>query len=93
MDKGCLTAWDVDLFAAYCDAVATYHDCREKMGTAYVVQGSVKNAVPSPYWRVMTDCIATMVKIGGRFGLTPSDRAAIDTAENKPVSPASRFFT
>jgi P27 family predicted phage terminase small subunit len=93
IDKGCLTSWDVDLFSAYCEAVATYHECRDKMGTDYVVQGSTRNSVPSPYWRVMQDCIAAMVKIGARFGLTPSDRAGIDTSENKPVHPASRFFT
>jgi hypothetical protein len=28
----------------------------------------------SPLWRIMGDCIDTMSKIGGKFGLTPSDR-------------------
>jgi phage terminase small subunit len=65
------------MFSGYCEAVATYYECREKMGTDYIVQGSVKNSVPSPYWRVMKDCIATMLKIGGRFGLTPSDRSGL----------------
>jgi phage terminase small subunit len=51
IDKGCLTAWDVDLFSVYCEAVATYYDARQKMGTDYIVQGSTKNKVPSPYHR------------------------------------------
>jgi hypothetical protein len=28
IDKRCLTSWDVDLFAVFCDAVATYWECR-----------------------------------------------------------------
>jgi phage terminase small subunit len=33
IDKGCLTSWDTDLFTVFCESAATYHDCRERMGT------------------------------------------------------------
>jgi P27 family predicted phage terminase small subunit len=78
IDKGVLTAWDVDAFTVYCDAAALYYECRALMGTAYSVQGSVKNFVVNPHYRIMRDCSETMARIGARFGLTPSDRAGID---------------
>jgi P27 family predicted phage terminase small subunit len=78
IDKHVLTAWDVDMFTVFCDAAATYYECRARMGDSYAVAGSVKNIVVNPYWRIMRDCAETMARIGARFGLTPSDRAGID---------------
>lgn len=65
------------------------------MGSDYLVQGSVKDTlVKSGYWRIMRDCVDTMARIGGRFGLTPADRAALDVSgETLPMSSAERFFT
>lgn len=83
IDKGVLSAWDVDIFAVFCDVAALYHECRALMGSGYVSMGSVKDTwVRSPYWRVMRDCIETMAKIGGRFGLTPADRAGLDVSSD-----------
>jgi P27 family predicted phage terminase small subunit len=82
IDKGCLTAWDVDMFRVYCDAVAIFHECRELMGSDFLVEGSVGNKVRSPYWAMMRDCAETMIRIGGRFGLTPSDRASLDVSDH-----------
>ena len=31
--KNILTAWDVDMFAVFCDAVAIFYDCQEKIGS------------------------------------------------------------
>ena len=85
--KGCLSNWDLDLFIVYCDATATYHECRRAMGGDYTVKGSVKDTtVKSPLWRVMKDSSDTMRSIGAKFGLTPSDRAGIDVSERAPVS-------
>ena len=80
IDKGCLTRWDADAFTVYVDAAATYYETRAQIGSSYSVQGSVKNAVVNPLWRVMRDCAETMARIGARFGLTPSDRAGIDVS-------------
>jgi phage terminase small subunit len=49
ISKGCLSSWDLDLFIVYCDAAATYHDCRRAMGSDYTVKGSIKDTtVQSP---------------------------------------------
>ncbi|MGO9735525.1 P27 family phage terminase small subunit [Mycobacterium sp.] len=77
-DKGCLTPWDADAFTVFCDAAATYYETRALIGSSYAVQGSVKNTVVNPLWRIMRDCAEMMARIGARFGLTPSDRAGMN---------------
>jgi P27 family predicted phage terminase small subunit len=95
IDKGVLTSWDVDLFAVYCDAAAAYYECSAAMGSSYAVKGSVRDTtVKNPLWRVMRDCADTMRSIGGKFGLTPSDRAGIDVnmVEKKPTTGPERIL-
>ena len=50
--------------------------------------------VKSPLWRIVLDCIDVMAKIGGRFGLTPSDRAGIDInqVERRPATGPERIL-
>jgi P27 family predicted phage terminase small subunit len=96
MEKGCLSFWDVDLFAAYCDAIAVYRDCRAKIAGDYVVKGSVPGtAVKNALWRVALDALDVANRIGARFGLTPSDRAKIDvtTVEKKPTTGPERLLS
>jgi P27 family predicted phage terminase small subunit len=51
--KHILTAWDLDMFGVFCDAVATYQECQQLMGRDYLVPGSVKDTlVKSPYLRI-----------------------------------------
>jgi P27 family predicted phage terminase small subunit len=96
MDKGVLSFWDVDLFAAYSDAIAVYRDCRVKIDTNYVVKGSVPGtAVKNALWRVALDALDIANKIGARFGLTPSDRAKNDVTEveQKPTTGPERLLS
>jgi phage terminase small subunit len=73
------------MFSVFCDAVATYQECQRLMGRDYLVKGSVPDTlVKSPYLRIMRDCSDTIVRFGGRFGLTPSDRAGIATSGQPP---------
>jgi P27 family predicted phage terminase small subunit len=96
IDKSCLTAWDADLFAVFCDAAATFYECRSAIGSDYTAAGSVGGTtVKSPLWRIMRDCAETMSRVGGKFGLTPSDRAGIDitTTETKPTTGPERLLS
>lgn len=87
IDQGVLSAWDTGLFALYCDAEATYFECRAALGADFTTKGSVKNTeVKSPLWRIMRDCEASMRAIGAKFGLTPADRAGLDVSESAPPS-------
>jgi len=80
IDKGCLSAWDVDLFTVFCDAADRYYELRSQL-QSYVVPGSVNNSVVNPLLRIMKDAFETMNRIAAKFGLTPSDRAGIDVED------------
>ena len=54
-DKKMLTTWDVDTFAVFCEAVATYHDCRILMGREYTAVGAAGGVIKSPYWQIMRE--------------------------------------
>jgi len=85
--KGVLTAWDVDEFAAFCDAV----DRRDRAAEHLDSQGEVidqpvfdrngketgSRLVLSPWWQVWKGANEAMVRFGGRFGLSPADRAQL----------------
>jgi P27 family predicted phage terminase small subunit len=70
---------------AFCESAALYRHCLDQLGTTNLtVPGSLKNEVVNPLWRIAKDCLDTMTRIGGRFGLTPSDRAGLDVTDTRP---------
>lgn len=85
--KRVLTLWDVDEFAAFCDAV----DRRDRSADHMDREGEVIEAPVfnrngertgertqlSPWWQVWKGANEAMIRFGGRFGLSPSDRAAL----------------
>ena len=75
--RGVLTAWDVDAFAAYCSAVVHHRRAVSAVNaegiTVRVTGGRVKN----PALQIVRDQAALIISLGGRFGLTPADRASI----------------
>jgi P27 family predicted phage terminase small subunit len=87
IDKGCLTHWDVHTFTVFCEAVHVYHDCRKRMGDKYTDRGGAGGVIKSPYWQIMRDCAEIMAKYSSRFGLTPSDRAALKVSEGESSGP------
>lgn len=85
--KRVLTAWDIDQFVVFCDAVATYRDCRAHIDfEGYTAQGAAGGVIKSPYWQIMRDAASIMSTVGSRFGLTPSDRTRLtmDEPDDKP---------
>lgn len=76
-----LTVWDVDLFAAFCSAVVNHRRAAELVnaeGVLVKAAGRTRAMVKHPALQIIRDQAAVMVTIGGRFGLTPSDRSAIE---------------
>lgn len=95
IDKKMLTTWDVDTFIVFCEAVATYHDCRLMMGKEYTALGAAGGVIKSPYWQIMRDCSAVMAQYSSRFGLTPGDRASLKAGSDEDEGPRAggeRFF-
>lgn len=84
-DKGCLTPWDVDTFAVFCNAVAIYRDCKKKMGRQYTDKGAAGGVIKSPYWQIMRDCSEQIAKFSSRFGFTPGDRADLVIEKKAPT--------
>jgi hypothetical protein len=80
------------MFVVCCNAAATYYEVSERIGSEFVSAGSNNNTVVSPLWRVQKDAAETMRVVGGKFGLTPSDRAGLDTSENSPTHGAERIL-
>jgi P27 family predicted phage terminase small subunit len=87
IDKKMLTPWDVDTFTVFCEAVATYHDCREMMGRQYTALGAAGGVIKSPYWQIMRDCSAVMAQFSSRFGMTPGDRASLKAGADDDSAP------
>lgn len=102
--KGVLTPWDVDEFAAFCDAV----ERRDRAAAELDEEGEVVSAPVfdrngkqtgerrqlNPWWQVWKGANEGILRFGARFGLSPSDRADL----NIPRTPtgeegdAGRFF-
>lgn len=87
IDKKMLTTWDVDTFVVFCEAVSTYHDCRELMGREYTAVGAAGGVIKSPYWQIMRDCSAVMAQFSSRFGMTPGDRASLKANVDEDSGP------
>ncbi|WP_205850447.1 phage terminase small subunit P27 family [Mycolicibacterium sp. CR10] len=95
IDRGVLTPWDAHLFAAFCDAAATYWHTRELIGTEFLVPGTRKGSmVRSPLWMVLSSAEQQMAQLGARFGLTPGDRAGLTiAADEAALSGPERLLT
>ena len=101
--KQVLTAWDVDDFAAFCDAA----DRRRRSAVALdkageVVEVPVLNRdgeevgtrwVTSPWWQIWKGANEAMLRFGARFGLSPSDRASLKVGGDEPRSDKGRLLS
>lgn len=101
--QGVLTAWDCDEFTAFCLVVGNSHVAWRdvvKRGSVLVEERthngghSHKVTIKNPSWQVVKDCTDAMVKLGGRFGLTPSERSRLSVGgEGRDVNPAEAFLS
>jgi P27 family predicted phage terminase small subunit len=84
---GVLTSWDVEAYAAFCAIVVRRRRAEaalEREGEVIEVEvfrkdGEVSGtrAMRNPWWLVYRDADVLMSRYANRFGLTPSDRAAL----------------
>lgn len=78
IDRKVLTPWDADSFGAFCDAVARHRRAAAELDAeGEVVEGHRGVMSKSPWFQVWRDTADVMTKVGGRFGLNPSDRAGL----------------
>lgn len=82
--KRVLTAWDVDSFAEFCRAVATYNRAAvEVESLPLTARGAAGGVTVQPAFRVMQAASQMMRSTGQRFGLTPGDRAALKVTSDE----------
>jgi len=80
--RGVLTVWDTDAFGAFCTAVVHHRRAVAMVNRTNVVLGRTQGSLTKhPAMQVIRDQAALMVTLGGRFGLTPSDRSQIRLEE------------
>lgn len=90
--KKVLTAWDVEIFAAWCDAAARRRRAVRKVSRdGEVIELPVFNKNgeitghrlgKNPWLLVLSEADAQVQRYGARFGLTPSDRADLKIADD-----------
>lgn len=75
---GMVTAVDVPLLASFCEAWALHKKASERLQVeGEVIESKDGNPYQNPWLSIRNKQVEIMVKIGSRFGLSPSDRNSI----------------
>lgn len=100
---GVLTAWDVEAYAAYCDAVVRRRRAAAELdGDGVIVEVPVyrkdgeaagHRQARSPWWLIWRDADEVMRRYAARFGFTPSDRAQISVNRDGQGDPDDDLLT
>jgi P27 family predicted phage terminase small subunit len=100
---GVLKPADIDEFAIFCDAVDRNDQARHGLdANGMVVEEPVFNKagdhtgsklVVSPWWRLWKESADTVGRYGARFGLSPSDRAALKVERPDAPNEAARLLS
>lgn len=76
-----VTSWDVDAFAAYCEAVVTHVDATKAVRKhGVLITSDHGGLVKNPALQVARDAANTIRALAREFGLTPSARASIGSS-------------
>jgi P27 family predicted phage terminase small subunit len=85
--RGVLTAWDVDLFAFFCDLVVETWQARAFLTGGLLVKGRRDGVITHPAWKIYRDGIIELRGLAREFGLTPSARSMIQILGPPEPSP------
>lgn len=90
---GLLTIVDRGAFAAYCQSWALYVDAVKDLvdnGTSFTTAKGYEG--PRPAVGMMVKMLSAMSRFGGKFGLSPADRAKIDLPKPEAEDEFSNFL-
>jgi P27 family predicted phage terminase small subunit len=79
--QGVLTAWDVDVFASYCDVTARLSAARLTLDAGLLTRGRRDAVVTNPAFRIYRDLIDRQRALAQEFGLTPSARSRLSSGD------------
>lgn len=101
--KGVLTAWDLEAYANWCDAVVRRRDAAEHLAAeGAVIEHPVYNKNgemtghrlgKNPWLLALDAADAQVQRYGARFGLTPSDRAQLKVGGQEQPGGAERLLS
>ncbi|MGW2591966.1 phage terminase small subunit P27 family [Streptomyces sp. NPDC001515] len=101
--KGVLTAWDVEAYANWCDAVVRRRDAAAHVAAeGAVVELPVYNKNgdltghrqgKNPWLLALDAADAQVQRYGARFGLTPSDRSQLNISPAADPAGAERLLS
>lgn len=87
----------VDAFEDYCEALAFSKAAKAKLVAEGTTITGDRGTVKNPAWQIWRDSVSTVLALGARFGMTPSDDqvgpAAEGAADGKKADGTRRFFT
>ncbi|WP_304455971.1 phage terminase small subunit P27 family [Nocardiopsis sp. YSL2] len=75
--QGVLTAWDVESFAVFCDAVVGHRRAAMTVSREGLTIAGARGTVKNPALTALKDYAEIVARYGARYGLTPSDRASL----------------
>jgi len=82
--KGVLTAWDLPLFQLLCETYETAEIAYKAiLEHGPLIRGRGGELVKNPALQVRKDAIEQIRRLGGQFGLSPSDRASLKVTPTK----------
>lgn len=85
-----LTSNDCQAFTEYCIVAATLHAAWAEVR----VTGMWNEKGRAPAWHVAMDSLDRLLRIGARFGLTPSDRSQLSVPNDETSAhPAEAYLT
>ncbi|MFC0434557.1 phage terminase small subunit P27 family [Kutzneria buriramensis] len=79
IQRGVLTAWDLDAFVVLCEALGRYKTATKLVNGSALLVPAGSGLGPNPALRVQADAERIFLTYAARFGLTPSDRQALKT--------------
>lgn len=97
--KGVLSHWDRDALAAYCVAADVNEQARLALQQDGILarrahpRKDTAEQVRSPAFSVFAASADLIVKLGGRFGLTPADRAGLRGLREPDSLPGEHLLT
>jgi P27 family predicted phage terminase small subunit len=76
IECGVLTRVDVKIFAEFCEATVIVQVARSQIAAMLSGKLELKPGAPNPF-NSYARAVMTMTNLGGRYGLTPSDRSRL----------------
>lgn len=90
---GTITLADAEALAVLCEVYAAAQSCLlELRASGPVMKTDLGGVKPNPAGPLFRSLVALQVQIMAEFGLTPSSRARLGNAEEKPGDEVADFF-